>query len=264
MQECRVNSWHEFEFQISELDGYLLSKRPNPILHQGRPLYRGHADATWGLVTTLERYSDNVNSLLDYNRSLLRIKPAIESYTGKSWEVERDWKVEDPELLMSPPSYEFMVYARHHGFPSPLLDWSESPYIALYFAFAENSPSTDASVFAYVSTPEGFKSGSVSSPKILQIGPYATTHARHFTQQAQYTICVQSIDGNLQYNPHESVFSSGNDSQDLLRKITLPSSMRVEVLRRLQLMNINAYSLFGSDESLMRMLAFKEILLRNS
>jgi len=28
-----------------------------------------------------------------------------------------------------------MTRLRHHGFPSPLLDWPQSPYIAAFFAF---------------------------------------------------------------------------------------------------------------------------------
>lgn len=32
-------------------------------------------------------------------------------------------------------SYGFMTRLRHHGFPSPLLDWPQSPYIAAFFAF---------------------------------------------------------------------------------------------------------------------------------
>jgi hypothetical protein len=32
-------------------------------------------------------------------------------------------------------SYDFMTRLRHHGFPSPLLDWPQSPYTAAFFAF---------------------------------------------------------------------------------------------------------------------------------
>jgi hypothetical protein len=131
----------------------------------------------------------------------------------------------------------------------------------LYFAYGGSAPETNVAVYAYVSTPEGFKGGWASAPMINQLGPYATTHARHFRQQAQYTICAHKPDKRWEYCSHEEVFEAADDSQDMLKKFVLPGSKREEFLQKLQLMNINAYSLFNTEEALMHMLAFKEITL---
>ena len=162
-----------------------------------------------------------------------------------------------------PPSYQFMVYLRHHGFPSPLLDWTKSPYIALHFAYADSLPDIDVAVYAYISLPEGGKSGWGGAPAITEQGSYVTAHARHFRQQAAYTVCVEGEGHKLTYCSHEKVFQSGNERHDLLRKYILPSKLRVEVLRRLRLMNINTYSLFASEEGLMHALAVDEITLKD-
>jgi len=42
----------------------------------------------------------------------------------------------------------------------------------------------------------------------------------------------------------------------------MPASEQVYVLKQLEEYNLNAYSLFGSEESLMETLAIRELLLR--
>jgi hypothetical protein len=55
---------------------------------------------------------------------------------------------------------EFTTYfarLRHCAFPSPLLDWSKSPYVAAYFAFARAKHDGDVASFAYRERPNSFK-----------------------------------------------------------------------------------------------------------
>jgi hypothetical protein len=49
---------------------------------------------------------------------------------------------------------------------------------------------------------------------------------------------------------------------DVLWKIVIPPSERTKVLSLLDRFNVNAYSLFGSDESLMETLAVREVDLK--
>ncbi len=62
---------------------------------------------------------------------------------------------------------------------------------------------------------------------------------------------------------HEDVFNSRQPTeQDLLWKIVIPADERAKVLAHLDEFNLNAYSLFGSEESLMETLAYREIDLK--
>jgi hypothetical protein len=66
-------------------------------------------------------------------------------------ELIRDLKLTAVRLLDKPPKneWEWLFIARHHGFVSRLLDWSESPLIALYFALRErNDPPADCILWA--------------------------------------------------------------------------------------------------------------------
>ena len=54
----------------------------------------------------------------------------------------------------------------------------------------------------------------------------------------------------------------GTGNEGKLFKIQIPKSERTEALRHLDLMNINPFSLYGSDDSLVRTIARRECLLR--
>jgi hypothetical protein len=63
--------------------------------------------------------------------------------------------------------------------------------------------------------------------------------------------------------PHQRVFDLGRNDQDLLWKIEIPVTERMKVLCLLDRFNLNAFSLFDSDERLMETLAFRHIDLES-
>ena len=85
------------------------------------------------------------------------------------------------------------------------------------------------------------------------------THKRHFLQQALYTYCVKFDNGKYIYCNHEEAFDRKEKEQDILKKFIISKEERSKVLEKLNMMNINAYSLFGSEESLLATLAYQEI-----
>jgi hypothetical protein len=201
-----------------------------------------------------------------------RAKYQIESLTDRRWDIMTPpdyeerlkrqcafWLVEPVDL----PVYEFMIYLRHHGFSSPLLDWSQSPYIAAFFAFNQASPTVGyASIYAYMEYSGQGKNGSEGKPTIYGRGPTVRSHRRHVLQQCEYTICTVRSEDEWNYTCHESAFSEGRETQDLLWKFNIPSSEGPKVLHILDRYNLNAFSLFGSEESLMETIALREFFFR--
>ena len=173
--------------------------------------------------------------------------------------------LDSPDAFPGDPLYRYMVYLRHHGFPSPLLDWSYSPYVAAFFAF-RNEPagrSEKRSIYAYCGTPYGIKGGAVGEPAIRGIGPYVRSHRRHFRQQSDYTICT-SWDANYgwRFDSHESAIANRRPKQDFLWKFDIPSGERVKVLGLLNDYNLNAFSLFDTEETLLETMWIKEHVMR--
>jgi len=245
-----------------------------------KPIFRGQSDYKWGLDTTFERFvgldgfDSRQCSFESYWRILRAIKPAI--YSLADYRPNWDWDDEEFENIAwkkfnaknlghKPPCYEFMIYVRHHSFPSPLLDWTLSPYVAAHFAFTDAKEDTEVAIYEYQESTHGVKAGSSGTPQIILMGPYAETHERHYLQQCFYTICVKDTtkeENRFIYQRHGGVDFGDPIAeelyQDLLTKYIIPSSEREKALYDIRLMNINSFSLMGNEEGLMAYLAEKE------
>lgn len=263
MEEILVEKWEQFEDHLARLDSELAGIRGKTHSSVSEPLFRGQADADWKLETTLERTTQYTVLMEEYYRSIRAVRPAVASLTGKDWPIPDNFEPNQGRPS-PPPGYEFMIYLRHHGFPSPLLDWSKSPYVAAYFAFRSKRRQQDGNVaiYSYVEHLGEGKSWSGTRPHIHVLGPYVISHKRHYSQQCSYTICKKlllSHDQQYAYASHEDVAKGAGKSQDRFMKYIFPQSERQKALDRLALMNITAFSLFGSEESLMETLGYAEI-----
>jgi hypothetical protein len=272
MEEINLNSWEEFEQRLRTLQSEYGDQASLPT---STFLYRGQQHPK--LSTTLERDGKERLPLKEYHRLMFEAKPEIESFTSTNWSIlsypeEIDaWLGKnqknhvDIQVSFGKPefqnTYSYMAYLRQHSFPSPLLDWTRSAYVAAFFAF-RHALRCDRSVSIYVylsKLPEAS-----SQPFIHRFGPHVTTHPRHFMQQSSYTICFTYRNGQYEYAPHEEAFCRGGPVKPCVWKfnISAKEAERLKVLRILDGYNINAFSLFGSEDSLVETVALRQIHLQ--
>lgn len=280
MLERNVKDWDEFEDSLNEIKSIAktLGKGDDKSGRDGyvsNILYRGQSNSAWHLETTLERFiARETMSLSDYHGAILSITPTIETFTERTWNLRESAEYREslnrircsittPNEFLTSSELEYMAYLRHHNFPSPLLDWTQSPYVASHFAFSSINAGTNAvAIFAFIEYAGEGKSFEGTAPSICGIGHNFRTHARHHLQQSEYTVCTKNGGNDFVYCSHEGAFSNPvSPRQDLLWKFIIPVSERIEVLRKLEAYNINAYSLFGSEESLMSTMAIRSFLL---
>ena len=266
--ESQKGNWQEFEAWLQEL------RERN---YKRGLLFRGQADSEWRLETTLERSGHATMPVADYYELIVgAVGPDVSTFSSMQaptfnenlWNELRDTHglsdyarqkgtVFDQATFPGGEHFEYVAYLRHHGFPSPLLDWSRSPYVAAFFAFRDSDPKKKIqkrSIFVYCDRPEGVYGGTIGEPMIQLLFGHTRTPRRHFFQQSFYTVCESRIDGKWQFDSHQKVFDNPRPKQDFLGKFDIPSTEREKVMGLLDQYNLNAYSLFESEESLLETL----------
>ncbi|MCX5649033.1 MAG: FRG domain-containing protein [Planctomycetota bacterium] len=265
MDKVELKTFEEFESKATVLWEDRQKKRKEKGEAFSPVLFRGQERASWKLRTTLERYSTRQYSPEDYYNVVCSVRPVVESCTGTRWKFYDKYTRNDGSSLRPPrppQEYEFMVYLRLHGFPSPLLDWTRSFYVAAFFAFQSATPDKqdepNVAIYAFREHGDLGKSWG-NEAHIVGCGPTITTHKRHVIQQTEFTFCEKKSSDQYLYCSHEEAFKRNDEDQDILTKFIIPKAERAKVLDKLQMMNITAYSLFGSEESLLATLAYEEI-----
>lgn len=144
----------------------------------------------------------------------------------------------------------FYSLIQHHGYPTPLLDWTYSPFVAAFFAFRDANPDRSDKVRIYVfDKPAWNKLAPLHSQRLTYSPPHFTiletpaiANMRLVPQQGLSTVTnIDDIEAFL------TACEAQTDTQ-LLQVVELPVTDRVSALEDLSMMGITAGSLLpGMD-----------------
>ncbi len=278
METFNLDSWEEFEEEVKngDIETEKLKKSKKAFALTTPIIYRGLADSKWCLESVLERKIKKDITVNFYFNMMLEVwNRPVSAYKEKWPELEneiRGLNVDDIYLFPTTAAnsnqiISFMVHLRHHGFPSPLLDWTADSRIAAFFAF-ENIPESAERVAIYTFREHtGYMPdmSNVLEPAVIEIGHNIPGIERHEKQKSHYILCVQLDNtgdlknakfSNMEKDINKPGFysDSNGDAVDLSLvrnvtcKYTIPVSERNKVLKKLQTENISKSFLFGETE----------------
>jgi hypothetical protein len=108
--------------------------------------FRGHADEYWLLDTTFGRKTTQFVQSDD--GTLTSLERFVDHEAAILHEFQR---AAHQYVRFTPADHEivdWLALMQHHGAPTRLLDWTRSPYVALYFALETARPEKECAVWA--------------------------------------------------------------------------------------------------------------------
>ena len=95
--------------------------------------YRGHSHVDYRLQSTLERYLEKFGKQIDIKKDYERLQ---EKYLEHCKRILINQSIDGYILLPSNlKDDDIWAFAQHYQLKTPLLDWTKSFFVALYFAF---------------------------------------------------------------------------------------------------------------------------------
>ena len=219
----RCKDWRDF---LKRHDRFFRKQRSD----KRRYLFRGQASNVWNLESTLARFARTIGWQQD-------------DLDGLESVLHGEFRVSAlPYFRAKPDDRVLQVAARHHGLPSALIDWTRSPYIAAYFAFAdssldeENAPDS-VSIWLLDLAGAADAEDSADGLEVFEPDEFYPVNPRAYEQQAVSVRVGFAVGGVEEY------------FAEWLWRFDIPTDERFHVLGHLDSMNIDAAMLFRSLDS---------------
>lgn len=189
--------------------------------------YRGQNDYDYKLIDSFRRTKPSDPSLSYYRSEIL---PKV-----KQEFVKRGFSTGNSEA-------DFLAILQHHGFPTPLLDWTCDPFVAAYFACREDNnvfKNKDVAIFFFKMNEWKSSHSSEHVECIEDLLIDSTGNVRFTNQRAKGTI-VNVNDGLLS----TMLKNSFSYPSIFLRQFILPASEKINVLKELDARGYNESTMF--------------------
>lgn len=221
-----------------DIDGFYLpiNSTNNPMPYSMQ-YYRGHGKTSYRLQSTLERYLLDIGLSEDFikiNYSKIEAK-----YLDHCYKILLTQPIEGYSILPEnlEPN-ELWALGQHYQMKTPLLDWSKSFFIALYFAFeSHGNINNKDEEYRVIYVLNEFLFNQIKIEPNLKIGNRINAQKGVFTKKLSYEL-EDSIERKNIYS------EEGGIPIYNLSKIIISSELRTDVLNYLSEINIDSTTIY--------------------
>ena len=220
-------------FRQPEIDKYKRGMMSTLSDHPGQFFFE------WSLLHGFIKYCDATGLTVPGDSMEFRAYFDQNNITNIHGITSKDW----PQDRVVP----LMGMAQHHGIPTRLLDWSSNPYVACYHAAATVVVERDRGKIGANEKIALFALDLNMLPRIdglrHRIVP-GSTSANVYSQAGSFLLVDNSGYRGESFTPDVSVESKLGRHSDLLKKVTLPTTLAGDLLLRCHRFGVSAASIF--------------------
>lgn len=204
----------------------------NDMFKKGRILFRGQSDSTWRLTSSFDRR---------YGRYEWSLRQQIEKDLIENFRNNCIRHL-DNSFVCGLDDIQIKNMAQHYGIPTRLLDWTDSPFVAAYFAFSTAiSSASKVAIWGLDTEHEIWHSDiGVNIQK-----EFLVYNERQKNQRGCFTVLnapQSSVDEFVE------VASLSRKGGDALVKMIIPALEYKQAMSELDAMNISASTIMGGIE----------------
>jgi hypothetical protein len=230
------------------------------------PWYRGHASSTWEARSSLHRHVKEQFVVMQWDDPKEMQEHLRDEYQSLYCQFRSDaWPLLGPDERSD---WAIVFSMQHHGFPTRLLDWTESFACALYFAQSDRKEDEEAAIYVLDPTEankanygvEGLIAleGESRVPANFDIHRWLPNYVRQPDDQPLRTIAVTPFMSNPRMIAQRAAFTVCGDSfqpleQELagcIAKISLPPETFADAEKFLNLVGVEHFGYFPDFEGL--------------
>lgn len=209
-------------------------------------IFRGHKSSRYALSSSLHR-TGRRNMLKYHEDNVPRLKRHFEAHTGKTVDLSN---IDEYMGLLT--------FAQHHGYPTPLLDWTESPFVAAYFAFEDHRQIDPEDLSVRIYCLDSMLVRMNPPPRHIVDPRYCLHPSRYPSPGNPRALAQQSIYMLTTVGHCESLLSailhSVKDVENYRPSLAIDilRSEKAIAMRDLRLMGINAASIYGGMDGVFK------------